>query len=584
MCNDNIKQLKINEIIIDKYINNKNFDLTVYDVRNLIYYFFSYADVSVYINAGEYEAVDAQIEVLTGIYSNCSKKMKKDIGQSINCDLTQTLYRNKINKDIKILGEYKALSNIMPVIHKNKINIYDVSLIKGGFHLDYKNDKYLKFECMDILFTRINLICDFNFKLKGLGELKEFSKKYYKQGSIRIDLNTLLFMYKKYFNKFYLYYKNYSYLLCDDFLKDFGGFSLKDFNRFLTSMYCFNQIEKDVVKSTLIKEGNIFLDECHIDKNLTRFYIKNIKYDAFKRSICSFGGLSKESFDQIIKYFMYDYDDGIDLSGDDYIVPFVKKNGILYFNTIFNMKMISPRNLIYSINKLSNIINKDGKYNSVSKKLELNFLNFMKKIFESYDLSFFEGQEWKFNKKTKGEIDAVVVCDKSKTILIIQTKTVIAASNYRTLTNLQANMYVAIDQIERFNSLEEDFKNQTLKNIVGKDVSSYEIVNCINSDGGIGTALIWEKVYDLNLVPFNMAIIVKYFNNHSSLKDFKSNMYQIIESLVNLVNPELRQCTIDFEKYCNASKIYHDDIVANYDFLADDVKKYSDKIFELLSK
>ncbi|MEG0197938.1 MAG: hypothetical protein RR676_12185 [Acinetobacter sp.] len=583
MCNENIKQLKINEIIIDKYINSKNFDLTVYDVRNLIYYFFSYADVSIYVNAGKYEAPDASIEVLTGIYSNCSKKMKKDIGQSINLNLTQIAYRNKIYKDIWVLGEYKALSNIMPVIHKNKINIYDVFLIKGGFHLDYKDDKYLNYECMDILLTRINLICDFNFRLKSVSDLKKFSEKYYKSGSIRIDLNSLLFMYKKYFNKFYLHYKNYSYLLCDEFLKEFGNFDLEDFNRFLASIYCFNQIEKDVVKSTILKEGNIFLDKCNIDKNLTRFYTKNINYDIFKNNLCSFGGFSKDSFDEIMKYFMYDYDDDIDLSGDDYIVPFVRKNGVLYFNTIFNAKMVSPRNLIYAINKLSNIINNDGKYNSVSKKLELNFLNFMKGVFESYNLSFFEGKEWRANRNTKGEIDAVVVCDSSKTILIVQTKTVIAASNYRTLTNLQANMYVAIDQIERFDGLDKKIKNQILSDVIGKDVSTYEVVNCINSDGGIGTALIWEKIYKLNIVPFNMAVIVKYFNNNSDLKKFKLNMYSIIEDLVKLVDPQLRQCTIDFEKYCNAPKIYHDDIVANYDLLADDAKKYSGKISELLS-
>ena len=43
------------------------------------------------------------------------------------------------------------------------------------------------------------------------------------------------------------------------------------------------------------------------------------------------------------------------------------------------------------------------------KKLELNFLNFMKGVFESYNLSFFEGKEWSVNRNTKGEIDAVVV-------------------------------------------------------------------------------------------------------------------------------------------------------------------------------
>lgn len=584
MYKENINILKVNEVIVDRFIEKIEFDLNEIDLRNLIYYFLSFHAISPFINKGFHKSVDSEIEIFTGIYSNCIKKLNSDINESLHASLTQIEYRDKINKDIFLLGKYKALCNLMPAIHKENINIYRINKILNSIHLDYKEEVYLAYECRDILFTRINLICDFNIKFNGIKGLRGIAKKYYSGGYINIDFNALLFMYKRKFNKVYNHYKGYSYLLCDDFLYSVGGFYLIDFNKFLTSMHCINGIEKDLVKSIVLKEGNVFLDEDKLDKNILRFYNKKMDYSIFKKSICSFSGVKEENFEKIIKYFLinYDEDGACNLSGDDYIVPFLKKEGILYFNTIFNVKMISPRNLIYAMNKYSNLIARDKVYNSHSKKLELKFLKFMRAMFESYGLNFYEGKNWKISKKIKGEIDAIVVCNVSKTLLIIQTKTVIAASNYRTVSNLQSNMYVAIEQIQRFNDLDSNIKNQILKEIIGEDISAYNIVNCVNSDGGIGTALIWDKLYRLNIVPFNMAIIVKYFNEHKDLLNFKTRMYLMIEELTKSVKPELRQCEINFYEYFDALTIFHDDVLADYDALADDALNFHKKISEVL--
>src|SRR5690606_20719088 len=154
------------------------------------------------------------------------------------------------------------------------INIYQINKILNSIHLDYKKEVYLVYECRDILFTRINLIYDFNIKFNKIQDLIKIAKKYYSGGYVNLDFNTLLFMYKSKFNKIYNHYEWYSYLLCDDFLYSVGGFYLVEFNRFLTSMHCHNGIEKDLVKSIVLKEGNIFSDENNLDKNILRFYNK----------------------------------------------------------------------------------------------------------------------------------------------------------------------------------------------------------------------------------------------------------------------------------------------------------------------
>ena len=63
------------------------------------------------------------------------------------------------------------------------------------------------------------------------------------------------------------------------------------------------------------------------------------------------------------------------------------------------------------MNNLSNKILKDSKYDNASKELELNFIGFMRKFFESYNLEFYDSKEWNLSGK-KGEIDGIVVCKK----------------------------------------------------------------------------------------------------------------------------------------------------------------------------
>ena len=207
MCKENINILKVNEVIVDSFIEKIEFDLNAIDLRNLIYYFLSFHAISPFINKGFSKPVDSEIEIFTGIYSNCIKKLNSNISESLHASLTQIEYRDKINKDIFLLGKYKALCNLMPAIHKENINIYQINKILNSIHLDYKKEVYLVYECRDILFTRINLIYDFNIKFNKIQDLIKIAKKYYSGGYVNLDFNTLLFMYKSKFNKIYNHYK-----------------------------------------------------------------------------------------------------------------------------------------------------------------------------------------------------------------------------------------------------------------------------------------------------------------------------------------------------------------------------------------
>lgn len=160
-------------------------------------------------------------------------------------------------------------------------------------------------------------------------------------------------------------------------------------------------------------------NEKEYEKIIRNIYNKSEDYNVFLNFFCNLTDLDYRRFENILKYFLLDYDgEGLDLSGDDYIVPFFKKNGKIYFNSIFNSNVVNPRNLIYAMNNLSNKKLKDKKYDNNSKKLEINFIKYMGEIFKSYGLDFYDSLEWN-NGNNNGEVDAVVVCRFSKKILLI---------------------------------------------------------------------------------------------------------------------------------------------------------------------
>ena len=229
------------------------------------------------------------------------------------------------------------------------------------------------------------------------------------------------------------------------------------------------------------------------------------------------------------------------------------------------------------MNNLSNKILKDSKYDSVSKELELNFIEYMRKVFESYDLEFHGSKDWNISGK-QGELDAIVVCKNNKKIMIIQTKTVVAASNYRTLFSLQDNMKVAINQLIEFDEIDIDLKNDFLNRIIGEDVSDYEVFNCLNSEGGLGNALIWEEIFKIGFIPFNVNMMILYFNIYKNLNNFKDNMYQLIENLNNKTNPELIKCEMNFSQECDATSMIHDSTNANYLDLIEEMKIIHEKL------
>lgn len=465
-----IQKLQLNERKIDDYINSIEFKISIVDIRNYINWVLSLNQID-QIFKNDKRNSDANIDSLTSVHSYLREKLNEDITKSLKWDGGDHNYNEILTKEVYLLCKYKMLFNILPLVYRANKNIYKLEEEGDKIIIKYLKDEYLRFESFDILFTRISLMVNFNNVMHNKYELKNICYKFFSKNSFCISYPNQLYFYKKFVQIYKDNYKNSFYLLSDSFLEPIAGFKLEDFRKFVAGIFTINQFSNEMVICAKMSNRDLIDNNEFIELLVNNIYNKKEKYDIFRSFFCSLTNLSHDKFEKIIAYFLVDYDkDSLDLSGDEFIVPFLKKDGYIYFNSIFNTQVINPRNLIYSMNNLSNKILKDSKYDSVSKELELNFIEYMRKVFESYDLEFHGSKDWNISGK-QGELDAIVVCKNNKKIMIIQTKTVVAASNYRTLFSLQDNMKVAINQLIEFDEKDIDLKNDFLNRIIGEDVS-----------------------------------------------------------------------------------------------------------------
>lgn len=572
-----IQKLQLNERKIDDYVNSIKFKISIVDIRNHINWVLSLNQIDVIFKNYKRNS-DANIDSLTSVYSYLRGKLNEEIMESLKWDGSDNNYNEILAKEVYLLCKYKMLFNILPLVYRTSKNIYKLEEEGGEIIIKYLKDEYLKFESFDILFTRISLMVNFNNVMHSKNELKNICDKFFSKKGFHISYLDQLYYYKKFVQTYKDNYKNSFYLLSDSFLEPIAGFKLEDFRKFVAGIFTINQFSNEMVICAKISNRDLIDNDEFIELLVNKIYNKKEEYDVFLGFFCSLTNLSSDKFEKIIAYFLVDYDrNGLDLSGDEFIVPFLKKDGYIYFNSLFNTQVINPRNLIYSMNNLSNKILKDNKYDSVSNELELNFIEYMRKVFESYDLDFYGSKDWNISGK-QGEIDAIVVCKNNKKIMIIQTKTVVAASNYRTLFALHDNMKTAIRQLLDFDEKNVVLKNEFLSRVIGEDVSDYEIFNCLNSEGGLGNALIWEEVFRLGFIPFNVNMMILYFNIYKNLNNFKNNMYQLIENLNDKTNPALIRCEMNFSQECGATPMIHDSTNANYLNLIEEMKIIHEKL------
>jgi len=560
---EKLNKLRQNESLIDEYINGMDFKTSLVDIRNNINLALSVKNINQIYKIND-EDVDGRIDVFTSIYTFLKGKMNNDIDSALRWDGLDLDYNNNMYSELKVLSKYKMLFNILPLVYRVNKNIYDVNIEDNVIYITYLNENLFKFECYDILFTRINLIANFNENFNSINQLMVMVELFFHKDGFHISYDDQIKIYKKFINEYIELYQSYFYMLSDDLLEKTANFNLIDFKRFFAGIYTLNQISIEIAGCFLIKDP-----KSRNDDHLHEFLISDVfnrkeSYETFRDFFCQLTELDYTSFENIIKYFMIDYDQEVvvDLSSEEYIQPFVKKNGYIYFNTIFNTIVINPRNLIFSLKEFS-IQNKNNIFDNHSSALSINFTNILSKIFRSYGFQCLKEQKWD-NGSENSDIDLIVCCHHSKNILLIECKAIIAATNYKSFFKMQDRVEDGIDQLKKFEGLSDDFKIKFLSNKLGCDVENYTLNSCLASDGGFGNGLVWDSIFENEFVPMNISMIILYLDKFKNLSNIKENFYQLISELNSKIESKLIKCEINFSEECGANVMIHDSTDAHY--------------------
>lgn len=144
------------------------------DIRNYINWILSINQVDQIFESKNLN-YEGNIDTLTSIYTYLKDKLNKDLNDSLNFDGKNESYNQVLSEEIILLSKYKMLFNILPLVYRGNKNIYK---LENGFKSDVINIKYLKgdyfkYECFDILFTRISLMVNFNNVMHNIDELKK---------------------------------------------------------------------------------------------------------------------------------------------------------------------------------------------------------------------------------------------------------------------------------------------------------------------------------------------------------------------------------------------------------------------------
>jgi len=119
--------LRQNEALIDNYITDIDFKSSLVDLRNNIHLALSLKNINNIYKISD-EDVDGRIDIYTSIYTYLKEKLNKNIEPALEWDGYDLEYNENMSSELEILGKYKMLFNILPLVHRKNKNIYSIKI------------------------------------------------------------------------------------------------------------------------------------------------------------------------------------------------------------------------------------------------------------------------------------------------------------------------------------------------------------------------------------------------------------------------------------------------------------------------
>ena len=456
-------------------------------------------------------------------YTFILEKVKDFNNQTLE-SCTESGYKIK-PEDFKNLFACANLNIVFPFIHND---IY--SFTRKNEHesyVDYFDQDAEDHELTDIILTNLSLptVTQLERSPKTI-----FSKIFYRLDSKRSINPTAYFDYisKMYSNAQDAFVE--ADIIPDSFYTHIGFSSPAEFKKIRTAFMCIGQTYIDV---SIVVDKYLTAHALHdtpLGKKLWQgLAMEKMKYSEIKHHIQKLSSVSDSDFDKFSEFFFCSEGEHTKIS-NKFLPPFWRIEDDVYFLPAAIPTLLGARNLLIAI---QNDQSKKKKYkfdSMISNLFEPELLKRAARHFESNGLSTclekkFEG----------GEIDLLVYCKNSHTILTIQAKATLYAESARMARRLDGRIEEAVSQTLRFDNLTLEAKNQIYKKAFPKIQHPENVTHLrgVLTNSGFGTTHGWQLLKQNNITPINCNILKNVLPECNSLSEIPEKIQQFIETLKN---------------------------------------------------
>ncbi|WP_207868315.1 hypothetical protein [Pseudomonas sp. 58(2021)] len=454
-------------------------------------------------------------------YTFIFEKAKDFSNQSLE-SCTESGYYIK-QEDFNNLFACANLNIVFPFIH-NKIYSFTRKSENESF-VDYSDQETESHELTDIILTNLSLpaVTRLERSPKTL-----FDKIIYRLKSKRSIDPTAYF---EYISRMYCDSQNAfveADIIPDAFYTHIGFSSSEEFKKIRTAFMCLGQTYIDV---SVVVDKYLTANALHdtpLGKKLWQgLAMAKMKYSEIKEFIQRLTSTSDADFDKFSEFFFCAEGEQTNIS-NKFLPPFWRIEEYVYFLPAAVPTLLGARNLLISI---QNDKAKNKKYNydgMISKFFEPELLKRAAKHFEHNGFGTclernFEG----------GEIDLLVYCKSSDTILTIQAKATLYPESARMARRLDGRIEEAVDQTLRFDNLSTEAKRTIYKEAF-PETQVAENVNHLRgvlTNSGFGTTRSWQLLTKNNITPINCNILKNVLPECDSLLELPKKVQELIDKL-----------------------------------------------------
>ena len=317
-------------------------------------------------------------------------------------------------------------------------------------------------------------------------------------------------------------------IIPESFYTHIGFSSSEEFKKIRIAFICLGQTYIDV---SIVTDKYLTANALH-DTSSGKYIwqglaMAKIKHHKLRSLIQHLTSVSNADYDKFYEFFFCGAGKNSNLS-NKFMPPFWHIEDDIYYFPAIVPTLLSARNVVIAIQN-DKQKNKKYSYDSmISKLFEPELLKRAARHFESVELITCSEVIYK-----GGEIDLLVYCQKSHTILTIQAKATLYPESARMAKRLDGRVFEAVDQTVRFDSLDKSSRDKVfmraLPDIV--NIESVQHLRGVLTNSGFGTTASWQLLKNNDIIPLNCNILKNTLPKCSSLKELPEKVDKYIGAL-----------------------------------------------------